>query len=55
MKILTTALFAMSILGRSFSRQRWLALLILVAGVATVQLSGVRESKVASQVRHITC
>ncbi len=51
MKILTTAVFAMAILGRTFSKQRWLALFILVAGVATVQLSGVKETMVSSEVR----
>ncbi len=50
MKILTTAGFAMLLLGRSFSKMKWAALLILVGGVITVQLSGVKETKVASEV-----
>ena len=40
LKILTTALFSAVLLGRRFSRQKWIALLILTAGVAFVQLSG---------------
>jgi len=40
LKILTTALFSAILLGRRFSRQKWIALLILTAGVAFVQISG---------------
>ncbi len=49
MKILTTAGFSMALLGRSFSRARWTALVILVAGVVTVQLSGVKENKLSTE------
>ncbi|KAJ4522662.1 hypothetical protein HRR83_001152 [Exophiala dermatitidis] len=37
-KILTTALFAVLMLGQSLSWRRWLALVILTAGVACVQI-----------------
>ncbi|KIW92241.1 uncharacterized protein Z519_07225 [Cladophialophora bantiana CBS 173.52] len=37
-KILTTALFAVWMLGQNLSAQKWLALVILTAGVACVQI-----------------
>jgi UDP-sugar transporter A1/2/3 len=37
-KILTTALFAVLMLGQSLSAKKWLALVILTAGVACVQI-----------------
>ncbi|KHJ81983.1 Nucleotide-sugar transporter, partial [Oesophagostomum dentatum] len=37
LKILTTALFSVTILGRSLNRLKWLALILLTAGVALVQ------------------
>ncbi|EXJ88673.1 hypothetical protein A1O1_05604 [Capronia coronata CBS 617.96] len=37
-KILTTALFAVVMLGQSLSSRKWLALVILTAGVACVQI-----------------
>jgi len=37
-KILTTALFAVLMLGQSLSSRKWLALVILTAGVACVQI-----------------
>lgn len=40
LKILTTALFSAILLGRKFSVQKWLSLVILTAGVAVVQVSG---------------
>jgi UDP-sugar transporter A1/2/3 len=40
LKILTTALFSALLLGRRFSRLKWLSLVLLTAGVAVVQLSG---------------
>merc|ERR1711936_265137 len=39
LKILTTALFAVSMLGKKLLPTQWLSLLTLVAGVAMVQLS----------------
>jgi len=38
LKILTTALFTVTMLGRTISVQKWAALVILVAGIALVQL-----------------
>jgi solute carrier family 35 (UDP-sugar transporter), member A1/2/3 len=47
-KILTTALFAVLMLGQSLSAKKWFSLVILTAGVACVQIpSGVK--KVSSQ------
>ncbi|GKY95327.1 hypothetical protein MPSEU_000494500 [Mayamaea pseudoterrestris] len=40
LKILTTALFSAILLGRKFSPQKWLSLVILTLGVAVVQVSG---------------
>eukprot|EP00550_Attheya_septentrionalis_P011761 CAMPEP_0198304154 /NCGR_PEP_ID=MMETSP1449-20131203/57256_1 /TAXON_ID=420275 /ORGANISM="Attheya septentrionalis, Strain CCMP2084" /LENGTH=416 /DNA_ID=CAMNT_0044006669 /DNA_START=8 /DNA_END=1258 /DNA_ORIENTATION=+ len=40
LKILTTALFSATLLQRSFSRLKWMSLVILTIGVAIVQLSG---------------
>lgn len=39
LKILTTALFSVSMLGRRLGIYQWLSLLILMAGVALVQVS----------------
>lgn len=38
LKILTTALFSVTILGRSLSLRKWLSLLLLMIGVAIVQI-----------------
>ncbi|KAF3930832.1 hypothetical protein ABW19_dt0201391 [Dactylella cylindrospora] len=38
LKILTTALFSVSMLGRRLSARRWLSLILLTVGVAIVQL-----------------
>jgi UDP-galactose transporter len=38
LKILTTALFSVTMLGRSLSLRKWLALVLLMAGVAIVQI-----------------
>lgn len=40
LKILTTALFSVLMLGRSLSPRKWLSLLVLVIGVSIVQLPG---------------
>lgn len=40
LKILTTALFSAILLGRKFSKQKWLSLVVLTIGVAIVQASG---------------
>mmetsp|Transcript_17113 Transcript_17113/g.51076 ORF Transcript_17113/g.51076 Transcript_17113/m.51076 type:complete len:380 (+) Transcript_17113:335-1474(+) len=39
LKILTTALFSVALLGRALGGRRWIALLVLTAAIATVQLS----------------
>ena len=44
LKILTTAMFAVTMLGKKLLPTQWLSLLTLVAGVAMVQLSDVKES-----------
>lgn len=38
MKILSTAVFSVALLGRSLSLRKWLSLLLLMAGVAVVQI-----------------
>jgi UDP-sugar transporter A1/2/3 len=44
LKILTTAMFAVTMLGKKLLPTQWFSLLALVAGVALVQLSDVKES-----------
>jgi len=44
LKILTTALFSATMLGKTFTKIKWISLVILTAGVATVQLSGSSDS-----------
>jgi UDP-sugar transporter A1/2/3 len=44
LKILTTAIFSKTMLGRQFSMTKWLSLVVLTAGVAVVQLSGSGDS-----------
>ena len=39
LKILTTALFSVALLGRTLGKRRWVALVVLTAGIATVQAS----------------
>lgn len=43
LKILTTALFSVSMLGRRLGIYQWLSLLLLMAGVALVQVIGSPE------------
>ena len=38
LKILTTALFSVSMLGRRLGTYQWLSLLVLMAGIALVQV-----------------
>ena len=38
LKILTTALFSVVLLSKQLSKQQWIALCVLFAGVAIVQL-----------------
>jgi UDP-sugar transporter A1/2/3 len=44
LKILTTALFSATMLGRQFSATKWCSLVVLTAGVAVVQVSGSGDS-----------
>merc|ERR1719309_1916359 len=48
LKILTTAMFAVTMLGKKLLLTQWLSLLALIAGVAMVQLSDVKESASAN-------
>ena len=48
-KLLTTALFSVTMLGRRLSVRQWLALLILFAGVAIVQLNNSESVEKASE------
>ena len=48
LKILTTAIFAVTMLNKKLISTQWLSLVILIAGVAMVQLSDVKESKSAA-------
>merc|ERR1712098_471393 len=43
----TTAMFAVTMLGKKLHATQWISLVLLVAGVAMVQLSDVKEVKVA--------
>jgi UDP-sugar transporter A1/2/3 len=47
LKILTTAMFAVTMLGKKLIPTQWFSLVVLIAGVALVQLSDVKESKSA--------
>ena len=44
LKILTTAMFAVTMLNKKLLPTQWLSLVTLIAGVAMVQLSDVKES-----------
>lgn len=48
LKILTTALFAVCILRRSLGFHQWVALVLLLSGVALVQLSDVKDHSAAT-------
>lgn len=45
LKVVTTALFMMIILGRRFSGRRWLAIFLLFCGVAAVQVRFLKFTK----------
>jgi len=49
LKILTTAMFAVTMLGKKLLPTQWFSLLLLVAGVAMVQLSDVKEVASSSE------
>ena len=48
LKILTTAMFSATMLGRRFSRTKWASLVVLTCGVAVVQISGSSDGKNAN-------
>lgn len=48
LKILTTAMFAVTLLKRTLVAQQWLALVFLAIGVALVQLTGASEASVSN-------
>ena len=49
LKIIVTAIFSVLILGRSLSARKWIALLLLMAGVAIVSLSHGESDLLSSQ------
>jgi UDP-sugar transporter A1/2/3 len=49
LKILTTALFSVSMLSKSLSGSKWISLVILMAGVAMVQLETMKTSSSSGQ------
>ena len=54
LKILTTAVFSVLMLNKKLIKLQWFSLVVLVAGVAMVQLSDSKES-VVSVVRLCCC
>mmetsp|Transcript_27373 Transcript_27373/g.51737 ORF Transcript_27373/g.51737 Transcript_27373/m.51737 type:complete len:424 (-) Transcript_27373:277-1548(-) len=49
LKILTTAVFSATMLGRRFSRTKWASLVVLTCGVGVVQVSGSSDRAGASE------
>jgi len=49
MKILTTALFSVIILGKKLSFRQWISLSILTIGVGIVQISNLDKSEIYAQ------
>merc|ERR1712223_1325189 len=49
LKILTTAVFSVLMLNKKLIKHQWLSLVVLVAGVAMVQLSDSKESSVSDR------
>jgi drug/metabolite transporter (DMT)-like permease len=54
LKILTTAVFAVLMLNKKLIRLQWISLVVLVAGVAMVQLSDSKETTVQGQRKNKT-
>ncbi|GAA5816557.1 hypothetical protein MFLAVUS_010087 [Mucor flavus] len=53
MKIMSTAIFSVALLGRSLTRDKWLALLLLMIGVTLVQSQSMSSSSTTSKVEDI--
>jgi len=51
LKILTTAMFAVTMLGKKLIPTQWFSLVVLIAGVALVQLSDVRSPSRPAQTK----
>lgn len=49
MKILTTALFSVWLLGKKLSHRHWAALFLLMAGVVAVQMAGTQKSSLTDK------
>ncbi|KAI9359522.1 nucleotide-sugar transporter-domain-containing protein [Pilaira anomala] len=49
LKILSTAAFSISLLGRSLNREKWLALVLLMVGVTLVQTESVSSAATAAE------
>eukprot|EP00581_Thalassiosira_minuscula_P011207 CAMPEP_0183723154 /NCGR_PEP_ID=MMETSP0737-20130205/14843_1 /TAXON_ID=385413 /ORGANISM="Thalassiosira miniscula, Strain CCMP1093" /LENGTH=379 /DNA_ID=CAMNT_0025953407 /DNA_START=223 /DNA_END=1363 /DNA_ORIENTATION=+ len=49
LKILTTAIFSATMLGRKFSKTKWASLVVLTCGVAVVQVSGSTDRKSSAE------
>ncbi|KAI9758829.1 MAG: Sec63 [Chaenotheca gracillima] len=47
LKILTTALFSVALLGRSLSARKWIALILLTVGIAVVQIPSAESDTLA--------
>lgn len=47
LKVVTTALFMVAMLGRRFSLTRWIAIVLLFSGVALVQLDAQKQQEIA--------
>ena len=54
LKILTTAIFAVALLGKRLIKTQWLSLFILVVGVALVQLSDSKEQEASQEQSRVT-
>jgi solute carrier family 35 (UDP-sugar transporter), member A1/2/3 len=52
LKILTTAVFSMILLQRTFSPKKWAALILLTVGVSIVQVSGSRDQTKSDSEKH---
>ncbi|KAJ3006705.1 hypothetical protein HKX48_009507, partial [Thoreauomyces humboldtii] len=53
MKILTTAIFSVGMLGRSLSRGKWTSLVLLTLGIAIVQMDGKKSDSDADGVQRL--